>query len=311
MAILNGASTWAVQALAGNNVDNNEKFNRDYRDAEVLKSYLDLHIFQKDRIDLDKDRLFRTWDNGTLRACLSTQYIVINNNWVLEQIKNIIPGGMLSHWRSNPDELWGNVLIPDTIREETDSDYGGMLSIGNSEIVTGRLSSCPSVFRAICMNGCIWDQESGQGISKVHRGKNFSLDDLRFIIKTNLNKQIPLLTSGIDKMMELQAYDAKGVNSLQLIGQTAMEFKFSNKQINEVIKAYSIEEGLLGNIVKTAFGLQAAITRAGQNLTNEDWVKFDEFGGKIVSMQRDRWDNFVSKAGKLVEKDLQKIGLAI
>ncbi len=77
-------------------------------------------------------------------------------------MRKLIPGGRLSHWRGDADTLWGNVLIPDTIRQESDSDYGGMVSIGNSEIRERRITSRPSVFRAICFNGCIWDREAGQ-----------------------------------------------------------------------------------------------------------------------------------------------------
>jgi len=59
MAVLNGGSTWAVQALAGNQIG--EKFTRDRRDAEALKTYIDVHLFQPDRFNVEKDRLFRTW----------------------------------------------------------------------------------------------------------------------------------------------------------------------------------------------------------------------------------------------------------
>jgi hypothetical protein len=309
MAVLNGGSTWAVQALAGNQIG--EKFTRDRRDSEALKTYIDVHLFQPDRFNVEKDRLFRTWNDGTLRACLSTKYIVINNVWVLEQIKRVIPGGLLSHWRSNPDELWGNVLIPDTIRVVDDSDYGGLLSVGNSEIGTGRLYSQPSVFRSICMNGCIYDKQSGQAISKVHLGRNFDLDALSTLIFNNLNKQIPLLDSGIDKLLALKQYEAKDVNHLQLLGQLAIDFRFNAKQLNEVTKAYIKEEETIGEMVKTGFGLATSITRAGQQLSNQEWVLFDEYGGSFLEMTKDRWDKFVNSANKLGNKELQKLGLAI
>lgn len=309
MAILGGASTWAAQALAGNMKDNAIK--RDYRDAEVLKDYINIHLFATDRCDTAKERLFRTWDDGTLRACLSTQYIIINNVWVLEQIKKMIPGGMLSHWRSNPDELRGNVLIPDTIREETDSDYGGMLSVGNSEIGTGRIYSRPSVFRAICMNGCIWDQEMGKAINKVHRGKNFDLAAMGELIRDNLQKQIPLLTTGVDKILTLKAYDASSLNPLQMIAQAAIDYKIGPKDISKVVRGYNMEHDILGNVVKTAFGLQAAITRAGQLLDNDEWVRYDEIAGAIMSLTPSEWDGFVRSANKIDDKVLEKVGLAV
>ncbi len=303
------ASTWAVQALAGNN--ENESISRDHRDAEVLKHYLDVHIFQPDRVDQKKERLFRTWEDGTLRACLSTQYTIINNTWLLELIKEIIPGGMMSHWRSDADELWGNILIPDTIRKDVDSDYGGMLSVSNSEIGTRRISSMPSVFRAICMNGCIWDQESGKAIDKIHRGKNFDLVKFGEMIKHNLQTQIPLVTIGIDKMLETKTFKADNLNMIQLIGRAAMDYKLTNKELGAVIQACNIEEGILGNTIKTAFGLTAMITRAGQSLNNDSWVRCDKIGGEIMSMTRNNWDNFITRAKNVDDKDLIKLGLAV
>lgn len=108
--------------------------------------------------------VFRTYNGDSLRAVLTDSFAAIDNRWFLELLSQVLPGGRLSHWRGNADEIFGNILIPDTIREESDSDYGGMISVTNSEIGTARISELPGLFRSICMNGNIWDYVCGNAI---------------------------------------------------------------------------------------------------------------------------------------------------
>ena len=125
------------------------------------------------------------------------------------------------------------MLIPDTIREESDSDYGGMLSIGNSEIGERRISSMPSIFRAICMNGCIWDQTAGKGINQVHRGK-IDLDQLFLVIKENLEVQIPLLPQGIERLLGTRRMAEKNSFLFASTGVRPTESDYSMKSRNMI-----------------------------------------------------------------------------
>ena len=281
-------------------------FKRDSLDAELLVNVLENTLWRKDRFDQDKERLWRTWSDGTMRAMLSNKYAIVNNQWMMEVIQEAVPNGMLSHWRGDADTMYGNVLIPDSIREEDDSDYGGMLSIGNSEIGMRRISSCPSVFRAICMNGCIWDQELGQAIGQVHRGE-IDLSSLRSRIIANLNNQIPLINTGINTMLASRDYSSNGVPMSRIIAQVTSDMKVTKKQASGVLTAFLEEKGEVGELANSAFGVANAFTRYGQTTNDSDWVKFDEFGGKIVSMKRGKWDSTVERAKHLGEKDLERI----
>jgi len=278
-------------------------------DYEVLASYIKLHVFNKDRVDQDKKRLFRTWDDGTLRAILSDQYIIVNNRWFLDAVAEFVPGGVLSHWKGDADEMYGNVLIPDTIREEKDSDFGGMLSIGNSEIGTRRLSSLPSVFRAICMNGCIWDQELGKALNKVHKGKNIDFEQLKLAIKINLEEQIPLLPQGIERVLGIRAFGQGDTPTRNVIAQTAIDFKIPKKQIQAVWQGYMKEIEILGpDEGKTAYGLMNGITRAGQTFDNNAlWVQYDQMGGQLTNLTRNDWDKFRNRAEGLTDKQMDKV----
>ena len=281
-------------------------FKRDREDAELLVHCLEQTLWREDRFDQDKERLWRTWSDGSLRAMLSDKYAIVNNSWVMEVIREAVPAGMLSHWRGDADNMYGNVLIPDSIRQEDDSDYGGMLSIGNSEIGMRRISSTPSVFRAICMNGCIWDQEKGKSNGRVHRGE-IDLATLKHEIIQNLNDQIPLMDHGIDLLLKLRSYGNEGVPMSKIVGQVCSDNRVTKKHSFGVLKAFAVEKGEVEELANTAFGVANAFTRFGQTLGDDGWVKFDEIGGKIANMTEAKWSSTVKSAKSMDDKQLEKL----
>lgn len=312
MAVIGLTSEWFISDMLSDKVKINAKgdekvvFKRDRRDAEVLADVINLSLFTPGRIDQQKIRLFRTWNDGTLRAVLSEQYAIINNVWFLEVLEKLIPGGVLSHWRGDADTIFGNVLIPDSIRQESDSHYGGMLSVGNSEIGLRRILSMPSVFRAICMNGCIWEQEKGVAVNKVHRGE-VDMGQLAAAIATNLQAQIPLLNKGIDALLGTRAFVMGDVPTVNVFAQFFSDYKIPKSLAPKFVAAYNTEVEIMGPEARSAFGLQAALTRVGQLLGNEEWVKYDQIAGQIAFMKRDRWDGVLARARTLQKEDNEKI----
>ncbi len=310
-----GMSTWAVRSLnepiphATKKDDDGNPIvisggERTLADYECLRDYIKLHLFNDDRVKQEKPRLWRTWNDGTLRALLSEQYTIVNNTWYMDVLAKAIPGGMVSHWKGDADSIYANILIPDTIRQESDSDFGGMLSVGNSEIGTRRISSLPSVFRAICMNGCIWDQESGKALNKVHRG-TVDFDSLAAQIIDNLQAQIPLLPQGIQRVLGLRAYGCGDTPMPKMVAQAAMDFSFSKRQVASIFDGWHEENRVLGyKEAQTAYGLQGAITRAGQKFDNDSWLRFDTVAGTIANMSRDDWDRFRNRADNLSDKQV-------
>lgn len=276
------------------------KFKRDADDNYAL--YTVLQNGHR-RLIQDKKYRWRTYKDGTLRAVLSADYAPIDNRWYLKVLQKIIPGGRVSHFHfSTADTCYGNILIPDTIREEKDSDYGGMISISNCEIGIRRLEQFPSVFRAICMNGCIWDQTKGTVLSQVHRG-NLDMTQLVAKIYDNIQKQIPLLTQGIDKLLELKTLDFKGANRKQVMAQIAKENSFTGDEACVFASEFLTNEKDHNN----AFGVVNAITRAGQKFDPERWVKFDVVAGNIVHGGDKLWDKIKKRASTLNDDDMVKV----
>jgi len=284
------------------------KYERDRRDAETL-----LSVFQNGcrRIEPEKEFRFRTYNDGTLRAMLSDRYAIINNVWYLETLAELFReiGGdepRLSHWKGDADTLFGNVLIPDTCREEKDSDYGGMISISNCEIGIRRLSQFPSVFRAICMNGCIWDQLSGSKINKVHRGE-INLKDLRVDICDNIHAQIPLMAEGVARFLALKdkvvAKEVKLSNIFAMVAyENAMSFGASG-QAATMVKMFQEHEADNRNL----FGIVNAITRTGQSYDNSEWVRFDTVAGNLMNYSDNEWENLQARAKAMDTKVYNKV----
>jgi hypothetical protein len=257
------------------------------------------------RVDMDKKFRLRTYTDGTARAFVTEQYAPIDNRWYLECLREFIPDGRFSHWKGDEDTIYGNILIPDTIMDygqDDDTDYGGMISVGNCEIGTRRISQLPSLFRAICLNGCIWGQVAGEKIRRVHRG-NIDLTKLKLEIAQNIQHQIPLLAPGIIKFLETRNLSIGKSSTKGVIAAVSSDFKLSKREATEVLEQYITHETHESNL----FGVIAGITRAGQTFNNKTWVSMDEIGGKLMEMSADRWATILRRADTFTDADYEKV----
>lgn len=254
---------------------------------------------------MESEFILRTRKDGSLRAFMTAAYKPIDNRWFMELIRKYIPGGMLSHWRGDSDTIYGNVLIPDTIRTEDDSDYGGMVTIGNCEIGTRRILTQPGVFRHICWNGNIWDLEKGKSIRQVHRGKAIDLDSLAKQIAECIQEQIPLTTIHLDRLLATKGM-ATDVNIKPIIAQLAIDTKMSVPQATAVLKGYS-DEVHANEVAKgTLFGVINAITRASQTFSAMEWYNMDMAAGDLTMFTDSKWDSLVRRASSLSVEQTDK-----
>lgn len=295
-------STYFLKDMRNDAVGQNGKvkFSRDEKDAETLVSVCNNALR---RINPETIRKWRAYTDGTLRAWLSQEYAQVDNLWYLDVINKIIPEGRFSHWKGDADTLMGNVLIPDTIMNypEDDSDYGGMISLTNCEIGTKRIGQKPSIFRAICMNGCIWSATEGKNMGKVHRGK-IDYDQLKKSIYENITKQIPLFTIGMNALLATRAYGVADAQMSQLIAKVGKDFSLSPVENRAVLEQYAQFESENKNL----FGIINAVTRAGQTLSRDRWSDLDVIGGQMASFTRDKWDRMITGAKSLSKEDVIK-----
>jgi hypothetical protein len=262
------------------------------------------------RIDPDKEFRIRTYTDGTARAFVTDKYAPIDNRWYLETLREFLPEGRFSHWRGDEDTIYGNVLLPDSIMDygqDDDTDYGGMVSVGNCEIGKRRITQTPSLFRAICMNGCIWGQTKGKDISKVHRG-TIDLDSLKVKIAENIEYQLSILPDGIRKFLDTRTQSLNDANVKGVIAAVANDYKLTKKQATETLEQYLAHETHEQNM----FGVINAITRAGQVFDNDSWVRLDEVGGMLMDTSVSRWTNVLARAKTYTDKDFDKVyGLTV
>ena len=298
----NGKGTGFVKSLVDNLYDakENVKIERDMQDAQTVLTIIRNGIR---RTPVDTKFKVRCHDGGSMRAFLSEKYAEVDNRWYLDQIKNIVPGGRLSHWRGDSDTIFGNVLIPDTIREEDDSDYGGMVSIGNCEIGKRNVMSLPSLFRAICMNGCIWDQTEGFEIKVRHIGE-IDLDALSVKIRDNIEKQIPLIPMGIERLLGIRAKGTDGIPIKNLIAATAQTHKVDKRGASAILTAWVADESKIAPEERSLFDIVNSVTRAGQSLDNKSWVDYDKLGGVLMNYNDRQWTKLKTLAEGYDDKDL-------
>ena len=274
----------------------------DAQDADVM-TYLANNALR--RLDQDKIYRLRTYTDGTCRAFVTDKYAPIDNRWYLETLQEFLPEGRLSHWKGDEDTIFGNVLLPDTIMDygtDDDSDYGGMISIGNCEIGKRRISQVPSLFRSICLNGCIWGQVSGKQIKRRHIG-TIDLDALKLEIGQNIEHQLPLLPNGITKFLAMRELENGDVSMKSIIAAICKDERLGKKEAVVVLDQYAQFE----NQERNLFGVVNAITRAGQEFDNTTWVKFDELGGNLMETNASRWAAILKRADSLQDKDFEKI----
>lgn len=279
--------------------------NLDGNDFEDSRCMVNLARNALRRIDGDKVFRVRTYTDGTCRAFVSDRYAPVDNRWYLETLREFLPEGRLSHWRGNEDTLYGNIILPDSVLDYgqgDDSDYGGMLSVSNCEVATRVISQRPSLFRSICMNGCIWGQVQGRRINRRHIGA-IDLESLKTEIAENIALQLPLLPAGIHKFLELKKFEIESSSMMRMIAAVCDSAKMKRGEASEVLTQWREFEDHEANL----FGVLNAVTRAGQVFDNPTWVAFDELGGKLVDYNANNFGSLVSRANSLTDKELEKI----
>lgn len=304
MAVWGKSSTWYYNSLIGPECD--------HIDAQALVVAVK-NSFRR----IQKGKLFtwRTWaksDNnpGTFRAMLSDQYTCVNNADLMDLISKCIPGGMLSHWRSDADTLFGNVLIPDSIREEDDSDYGGILHLSNCEIGTRRIDVTPGTFRAICMNGCIWGEVEGVGINRRHRGE-INWEHLKADIVKTIQVQIPLTVEFITTFLNTKKMETN-IAMNPIIAETCDQFKIAQFG-PKVLAGFTTEVQQTNINPQTLFALINGFTRASQGISDPHTsVKIDTVAGQLSRFSPADWAKLTTRAASMkAEKVESMLGLAV
>lgn len=246
--------------------------------------------------------------NQVVRYVASERYGVINNDSVMDIISGALPGGwgdsLASHAWNDGDSMIGNVLLPDYIKNRPDSEYGIGISFKNSEIGRYRFEICPFLFRAICLNGCIWGRSNSViGIDKKHLGE-INLDK----IKMQVQAAVKLALAEGEQVLELfdMTKEITVENQSQLVASLAKEFKLTIPQGRAWLNAIGDEPG------ETVFHTIQGLTKASQSFTGDVRQTMEETAGLILapSLTADidaiasMWEKFSVRAESLTPEQV-------
>jgi hypothetical protein len=227
----------------------------------------------------------RDADDGqgkVIRAVMSDRFGVIDNHEVIDMLwdafpKQDIEQALASHTFSDKDRMYGNILLPDSMIDvDGDSEYAVGIAFSNSEIGDHVLRITPFLFRAICLNGCIWGRrDSTVRVNKKHLGKEIDMDMLRtrieYVVDVARTQGKPFL----EQMMFSKEAPVPGNIVPNVIVHLAKENKLTTAEGRAWFAGFAAEP------FDNAFGVINGLTRAA-NLRNED--------GKSVFVGDAQWN---------------------
>jgi hypothetical protein len=254
--------------------------------------------------------------NTVARAVVSERYGVIDNAQAMEILINALPSSsdlkdiLASHVFNDGDDMFGNLLLPDMMKSEPDSDYGVGIAFRNSEIRNATFKVSPFLFRAICLNGMIWGRQNSEiKVNQRHMGK-IDLNELQ----TQVTRAVAVaLTQGNDLLTLLgHSKQVEVKNVEQTIAQLSRDNKLTIMQGKLWHKGYldSLHETAGHQHDKTAFGIVNGLTRSAQEYTGSTREQMETLASSILSPAIDsdlqaiskRW-GLISERAKALDED--------
>jgi hypothetical protein len=293
---------------------------REYNDD--LVKYMNTELDRRETQWNNKGKEKRTFNvrirhdgegNNVVRAIVSERYGVIDNSEAMEMVANALPSlndALASHLFNDGDDIYGNILLPDYMKSEPDSDYGVGIAFKNSEIRNSTFKISPFLFRAICLNGMIWGRMNSEiNVNQRHMGK-IDLGDLQLQVTQAIKVA---LTQGND-MLTLLGYakQVKVKNPVAVIAQLARDEKMTIEQGKLWHKGYldSLHERHGDVHEKSAFGIINGLTRSAQDYTGATREEMETLASKILAPSIDssleeiskRWGLIDARANQMEEK---------
>jgi hypothetical protein len=258
-------------------------------------------------------------DNGddVIRAIVSERYGVIDNHEAMSFIADALPtlkDALASHLFNDGDDIYGNVLLPDHMKSEPDSDYGVGIAFRNSEIRNATFRVSPFLFRAICLNGMIWGRQNSEiNINQKHLGK-IDTDSLRKEVQHAI---AVALTQGNDLLTLMNhAKQVKVASPLSVIAQLSRDYKMTIDQGRVWHKGYldSLDESTGQHNDGTVFGIVNGLSRSAQNYKGSVRESMETTASMILSPSIDadlqaiskRWGRIQDNANQLSEKTVNQ-----
>ena len=217
----------------------------------------------------------------TVRALLSERYGIYDNLPLLEMVLDALPSKdetLVSHAFNDGDKIHLNLLLPDSFKSiEGDSDYGTGISISNSEIGTDTAEVMPFLFRAICVNGCIWGRRDSAIVMKKKHIGEIDFDAMRNGITQLVALALAEGNNFLGQMLASKEIPIGKGNILTIIDFLRRE----NKMTLEMGKAWY--EGFKKEPINSAFGIVNGLTRAAQEFSGDTRYDLECVASQILA----------------------------
>ena len=250
----------------------------------------------------DTPRMLRTLD-GVARAFLSDKYRRIDNFEIASAVLPIISSidsATVESCELTDSRMYIKVVDPKTTAEIQKGDVvqAGVV-ITNSEVGMGSVSVSPLVYRLVCSNGMIAQDNAvrkyhvgrtntaGDDFS-IYRDETIQADDKAFLMKLEDSVRAAVSQAHfsriVDKMREATEAKLKPATVPKVVELAAKEYGFTEVE----------GKGILGHLIAggdlSLYGLANAVTRHAQDVPSYDRATdLEATGYKIITMAPALW----------------------
>lgn len=263
------------------------------------------------RTENPERRMIRTLD-GNVRAFLSDRYRRIDNAQIAETVLPII--SRMEGARVESCEITDNRMYIKVVNPRISANVGvgdvvqSGLVISNSEVGLGSVSVSPLIFRLVCSNGMIAQDNA---LRKNHIGRvNESNFDMRILRDETIEADDKAFLMKIEDAVNAatnEAIFADLVKNLQESKDAKIEPIAVPKVVELTAKQVGISqfetEGVLGHLIAggdlSLYGLGNAVTRYAQDVKSYDRsTELEATGYKIITLAPQMWRSINSAARK-------------
>lgn len=258
-----------------------------------------------------ESRMIRTLD-GNVRAFLSDRYRRIDNAQIAETVLPII--SRMDGARVESCEITDNRMYIKVVNPRITANVGvgdvvqSGLVISNSEVGLGSVSVSPLIFRLVCSNGMIAQDNA---LRKNHIGRvNGSDFDMRILRDETIEADDKAFLMKIEDAVNAATNEAMFANLVKRL-QESKDAKIEPITVSKVVELTAKQvgisqfesEGVLGYLSAggdlSLYGLGNAVTRYAQDVKSYDRsTELEATGYRIITLAPQVWRSINSAARK-------------
>lgn len=260
-----------------------------------------------------RKRIDRSSGEEVVRMAASDRYGVADNDLMLDLLFDAFPTAhvgeaLASHACDNGDDIHGSILLPDSMKDNGDSDYGVGIAFRNSEVGKYCFEISPFLFRAICCNGLIWGRrDSTIKVNKKHLG-TIDFADLR----NQVNRAVQVALSEGNNLLAVLNYTKEAPVKKSMIIPTIVSLSRANGLSIEEGKAWI--KGFQAEPTNNGFGIVNGLTRAAQRYSSATRFRLEQVGADIMTPSLDadkvavvdKWAKIVDRAHEVSPKIMEQ-----